>query len=136
MDDTSSKYALWVPAWHELDQPLALGVRERFSFFKTPPESYSQFGGDEFVFFNQLLTEGNCEVRVATIVSIEHPTLGPLQRIETEGLDYIFVRADGGEILVNAEEEPGVSYEPSLSATDWSVRVQLADVSEPVGDYV
>ncbi len=136
MHDPTLKYALWIPAWFELDQPIAVGLRDRFWFFKNPPENCPAADDNEFVFFNQLLSDDNCEVRVATILSIEHPVLGQLHRIETDGLDYVIVRADETEILVNAEEEPGVTCEPGLAFSDWTVRVMLTDVSEPVADFV
>lgn len=136
MHDPFPKYALWLPAWYELDQAITVGSRDQFWFFKNPPEDCLDTDENEFVFFNQLLSDDNCEVRMATILRIEHPALGQLQRIETDGLDYIFVRADESEIQVNAEEEPGVTNEPGISFTDWAVRVLLSDVSEPIADFV
>lgn len=136
MDDRSPKYALWKPAWYELDQPIAVGQRDRFNFFKNPPEEFLQADEYDFVFFNRLLTDANCEVRLATVLQIEHPTLGRLQQVVTDGLDYIFVRSDGTDILVNAEEEPGSSHEPGIFVTDWSIRVMLTEVSEPLAEIV
>ncbi len=136
MHDPFPKYALWLPAWYELDQAITVGSRDQFWFFKNPPEDCPDADENEFVFFNQLLSDDNCEVRMATILRIEHPALGQLQRIETDGLDYIFVRADESEIQVNAEEEPGVTNEPGISFSDWAVRVLLSDVSEPIADFV
>ena len=55
-----------------------------------------------------------------------------MQRVDTEGLDYIFYPVDGTEFVVNAEEDPGVIYdEEELVVDDWSVIVTLADVSSP-----
>ena len=126
--------ALWVPGWYELDQSIAVGQRDRFWFFVEPPLEVQDASTVDFVFFNQLIAADNCQIRIGTILQIEHPALGTLQRVLAEGLDYSFVRADGDEILVNAEEEPGACLDPRWSISDWSVRVNLSDVSEPLDD--
>ena len=89
----------------------------------------------DFVFFNQMASSTNSQVRYARVLDIEHPELGPLQRIDTDGLDYIFYPIEGAEVVVNAEEEPGAVYDnDDLEIADWSVLVTLADVSEPVAE--
>ncbi len=136
MSEQAEQTAIWTPGWYELDQSLVVGERQKFWFFQTPPDSisYSFPAADscDFVFFNQLDSEKNCTVRYARIANIEHPTLGPLLRIDTDGLDYIFVCADGREVVVNAEEEPGICYDSDIEVSDWSVWVTLAEISEPV----
>ncbi len=128
--------AIWTPGWYELDQSLVVGQNQRFWFFQTPPST----GNDEpidLVFFNQMASSANSQVRSARILDIEHTELGPLQRIDTDGLDYIFYPIEGNEVVVNAEEEPGTIYDDDdLKISDWSVLVTLADVSEPVADLV
>ena len=125
--------ALWTPGWYELDQSLVVGQHQRFWFYTTPP-IYSNVDIDvDLVFFNQLSSAAKNQVRYARILDIEHPELGPLQRVDTDGLDYIFYPIDGPEFVVNAEEEPGSIYDnDTFSVDDWSVYVTLADVSEPV----
>lgn len=128
--------ALWTPGWYELDQSLIVGQNQRFWFFQTPPLDERDEPID-LVFFNQMSSSANSQVRYARVLDIEHAELGPLQRIDTDGLDYIFYPIEGNEVVVNAEEEPGSIYDgEDLKVTDWSVLVTLADVSEPVADLV
>ncbi len=126
--------ALWTPGWYELDQSLIVGQRQRFWFFAKPPVDDNQPVVD-YVFFNQMAASANSQIRYAKVLDIEHPELGPLQRVDTEGLDYIFYPVDGTEFVVNAEENPGLIYgEEELVIDDWSVIVTLADVSSPLAE--
>lgn len=139
MDQTIVQTALWTPGWYEMDQSLAVGERQKFWFFQTNPDT--DYCGDpdteiNLVFFNQLDSSANCQVRIAKILEIKHKQLGLLSRIDTDGLDYIFAPIDGDEIIVNAEEDPGATYDSDLEIDDWSVIVMLSEVSEPVGDVV
>ncbi len=127
--------ALWVPGWYELDQPLVAGQQSRFWFFQQMPSNLQDSELYDFVFFNQLNSAANCQVRDARIVSIVHPELGALSRIKTDGLDYVFETVDGTTIVVNAEEDPGSVQQPSdtFQAIDnWSVAVVLDNVSAQV----
>lgn len=129
--------ALWTPGWYELDQSLVVGQRQRFWFFQNPPSDSNRDEPIDFVFFNQMASSANSQVRYARVLDIVHPELGPLQRVDTDGLDYIFYPVEGMEVVVNAEEDPGSIYdEEDLKITDWSVTVTLADVSEQVADAV
>jgi len=133
MSDSSTINALWTPGWYELDQTLVIGERQKFWFFQTPPEECKSVGQNvDLVFYNQLDSTKNCNVRYATIVEMRHPQLGQLVRVDTDGLDYIFFPFEGEEVVVNAEEEPGTTYEGGVQVDDWSVLVVLTDVSEPV----
>ena len=133
--DSKQYTALWTPGWYELDQTLTPGERQKFWFFQNPPEECQAMAGDlDFVFYNQLDSTQNCIVRYAKIVEIQHQELGELLRVDTDGLDYIFFPANSEEIVVNAEEEPGSTYDNDLEVADWSVIVKLVEVSEPVAD--
>ena len=139
MSETVAKTALWTPGWYEMDQTLVVGERRRFWFFQESPpyESQSASRQDfELVFFNQLDSSANCQVRFAKILEIKHEKLGLMSRIDTDGLDYIFTPIDGEKIIVNAEEEPGTTYDDDLEIDDWSVAVLLCEVSEPLGNIV
>ena len=137
MSDSSNQTALWTPGWYELDQTLVLGERQKFWFFQTPPDECQAMAEEvDLVFYNQLDSTKNCNVRYAKIVEMHHPELGQLLKIDTDGLDYIFFPVDGEEIVINAEEEPGLAYDSELVVNDWSVFVKLADVSEPVASPV
>ena len=138
---TVSKFrsAIWTPGWYELDQSLIVGELQKYWFFQHPPRSVfgddSDEQGDELdhlIFYNQLDSDSNCVVLYARIVEMVHPQLGNLIRVDTDGLDYIFFPIDGGEVVVNAEEEPGKVYDADLNISDWSVFVKLADVSQPI----
>ena len=127
--------AIWTPGWYELDQTLTLGERQKFWFFHDPPQAMIKDKlRPEFVFFNQMSSFANCEVRYARIEEMSHPKLGRLQRIDTDGLDYIFVPVIGPEVAVNAEEDPGYTYDSQLDIEDWTVFVSLSEVSEPVSE--
>ncbi len=127
--------ALWVPGWYELDQALAVGEERRFWFYQQPPSDLPKVESCDFVFFNQLNAAANCQVRTARVTGIRHPILGELERVDTDGLDYHFQPVGGEAIRVNAEEDPGSVFDapgdmPSID--DWSVAVELADVSQPI----
>ena len=127
--------AIWNPSWYELDQSLAMGIKKKFWFFQEKPAD-AQTSDADLVFFNQLDSEINSVVRFAEIVEIYHPILGTLARVDTDGLDYIFVPIEGSEIYVNAEEEPGKTYDSDVEVDDWSLVVTLQNVSEPICDIV
>lgn len=130
----SKKLALWLPGWYEMDQPLRLKQRTKMWFYRIPPSDFPNVEDFDFVFFNQLSAPDNCQVREATIGSIEHHQLGPLRQIDTQGLDYLFLTTPGETIVVNAEENPGSAKQASLDIKDWSLRVTLEEVSEPLTD--
>ena len=138
----SNQTATWIPGWYELDQTLCVGERQKLWFFHTPPEDLVADSGasdaqtPDFVFFNQLDSTTNCQVRFAKVVEMIHPVLGPLSKIDTDGCDYIFFPVDGEEVVVNAEEEPGNVYDDKINIDQWNVFVKLEDVSEPVVDVV
>jgi len=128
---STTKTALWLPGWYELDQPLTLGTTERFWFFQLPPSELSNASSFDFVFFNELSAAANCQVRSAEVISISHPELGALQHINTDGLDYVFHPVEGPPLTVNAEEDPG-AVAGDLELADWSITVMLDNVSEPI----
>ncbi|MEM7782817.1 MAG: hypothetical protein AAF623_05650 [Planctomycetota bacterium] len=124
--------ALWTPAWYELDQTLLIGVRQKFWFFRDRPEiqntNYSSF---DLIFFNSDNLTDNCSVRYAKVDAIRHFQLGPILKVDTAGLDYIFFPASGDEIIVNAEESPGaVDVDGEFEVSDWSLEVTLSDLSD------
>jgi len=57
-------------------------------------------------------------------------------RVDTDGLDYVFALANGEEVMVNAEEEPGQTYDDDCQIENWSVIVTLKEVSEPISEVV
>jgi len=118
-----------------MDQSLAVGMKQKFWFFEEIPV---QVVGDDidFVFFNQLDSETKSVVRFAEIMEIVHRQIGNMARVDTDGLDYIFVSVEGSEIFVNAEEEPGTAYDAEFEIDDWALLVTLQNVSEPLSDAV
>lgn len=132
--EPSKKLALWLPGWYEMDQPLRVTQRVNLWFYRIPPADIPNVEDFDFIFFNQLSAPDNCQVREATVVSIEHHQLGPMREVETQGLDYVFFTTSGETIVVNAEENPGSTQPPTLNINDWSLRVILEDVSDPVTD--
>ena len=140
MTETVAQHkALWTPGWYEMDQTIVVGEQKRYWFFHTNP-SQEEIGPLEddvdLVFFNQLDSSANSQVRFMKILEILHPQLGLLSRIDTDGLDYIFTPIEGDEMVVNAEEEPGTTYEDEIEIEDWSVVVRLMDIAPPVDEVV
>jgi hypothetical protein len=90
--------ATWLPYWYELDAPIAVGERSSFAF------DADAASAGRFVFSNGPSEPGRSEERVVTIFTIAHPRLGAISRVETKGLVYRVVLADGTELLVEAEE--------------------------------
>ena len=137
--------ALWCPAWYELDQTLIAGQRSKLCFFehfpdwarvthgKSTDQSVDESTGQpvvDCVFYNQLDASEDCWEQEATIAEIFHPQLGLLSKIDTHGLDYIFFPVNGEEVVVDAEEAPGVvvhGNELTHLIDDWSVYVKLVD---------
>jgi len=132
MTSTTSKTraALWSPGWYMLDQPLTVGTRQRFWFFQSPPCDFPNAEAFDFIFFNKNCGSPNVQVREADVIRIQHEQLGELNSIDTGGLDYVFKKADGSAVIVNAEEDPGTVYDAPVIILDWSVQVELGNVSE------
>jgi hypothetical protein len=91
-----TKNLLWEAGWYELDQSIKVGKTQELLLWKGKNKLY-----------NCLLKEGDYEKIKGTIVSINHPVLGSLSEINTEGLDYAFILSNGKQLIVNAEERPG-----------------------------
>jgi hypothetical protein len=130
MNDQLFYQAVWKPGWHELDQSLFVGQRSRFRF--QVPEDGQLGSQGPLVFCNQATSPQYSRLRDAKVVSLKHPKLGPLERIDTDGLDYVFETVEGRTFLVNAEEEPGVIYDSEIHINDWSVWATLADIEDNV----
>lgn len=99
-----------------------------------PADLNSEYAGGplDLQFFNRTITDQvHPLVRFARVLEIVHPKLGPLESVDTTGLDYIFKPVDGEGIFVNAEESPGEAYDLDQPIKDWSLIVTLDDVSEP-----
>ena len=122
----------WVPAWRELDQSIQVGMGGEFYFWRDVPDSIRV--PQSLVFYN---ASWNAEAMVAAsgmITEIRHPVLGALSKVDTIGLDYTFVLADGTELEVNADEEPGKPYErtgkATLEVSEWGLVVVFRSLSE------
>lgn len=141
------KRALWKPHWYKLDQPIGLGQFSRFAFERESTATTPWGDPYDYTFYNRtfsnkrtwsnegiLSDEELPQYRFARVLEIVHPVLGSLERVDTGGLDYIFYPLEGAELVVNAEEEPGVAYDDDRAIQDWELSVTLDDVSEPVGE--
>jgi hypothetical protein len=139
MTSLDQQTAIWTPGWYELDQTLVLGQRQKFWFFDSMPDMDVEAElSDEvqLMFFNKSDTSENCVARFARIDEMQHALLGSILRVDTDGLDYIFFPVEGEEVIVNAEEEPGLAYDFGQPVSDWSIHVTLSEVSEPIADVV
>ncbi|MBI3411051.1 MAG: hypothetical protein HY040_22180 [Planctomycetes bacterium] len=127
----------WVPCWYELDQPLEVGQSGDFAFWWLVPEHLR--GPERLVLCNDFSHSGNLLIARGTIAAIRHPELGAIRKINTRGLDYTITLADGTELLVNAEEDPGKLYERDGERwaesprviSNWRFVVEFESLSEP-----
>jgi hypothetical protein len=127
----------WVPGWYELDPPLEVGQSDEFAFWRVMPDHLR--GLERLVLYNALWHPEDAVVASGRIVAIRHPELGAVRKVDTRGLDYTLTLADGTELLVNAEEEPGRLYErvgdnwteSPRAVSDWRFVVEFESLSEP-----
>jgi hypothetical protein len=127
----------WVPGWYELDPPLEVGLTDEFAFWRVVPDHLR--GPERLVLYNTLWHPKDAVVARGTIAAIRHPELGAVRKVDTRGLDYTITLADGTELTVNAEEEPGKLYErageqwreSSRVVRDWRFVVEFESLSEP-----
>lgn len=115
------EYVAWVPGWYELDQPLEVGLEDEFAFWRVVPEGLR--GPERLVFYNGLWHPEDGVFACGKISAIRHADFGDIRKVDTRGLDYTITLADGTELLVNAEEEPGKIYEGQFGAWTESKRV-------------
>jgi hypothetical protein len=122
----------WVPGWHELDQSLEVGMSGEFYFWRAAPEGLRV--PQSLVFYNALWNPEEMVAASGMITEIRHPVLGALRKVDTIGLDYTFVLANGMELEVNAEEEPGKLFEREGKANptvgDWGLVVVFRSLTE------
>ena len=131
----SSGSAIWYPAWHALDQTLVVGLRQRYFFFQSLPKRIASMASSEqpdLVFFNGLDSATDSQIRFANIVRIEHPDIGEILRVDTFGLDYIIYPTNGEEIVVDGEEEPGTVLSGWDPIKDWTMQVEMEQISNPI----
>jgi hypothetical protein len=91
------------------------------------------------VLYNTLWRPEEAVLARGTIAAIRHPELGTIRKVDTCGLDYTITFADGTELTVNAEEEPGKLFErdgegwreSSRVVSDWRFVVAFESLSEP-----
>lgn len=118
--------AIWFPFWHELDQPVAVGLEGDFDFFKIVPDYIEHDGLPVFYHGDwQEKCRHLFDRRQVKILRIQHPTLGSIQGIDTKGLDYTFTMSDGRLLKVEAEETPGFAYEQNEPIADWRIYVEM-----------
>jgi hypothetical protein len=130
--------AVWIPGWYELDQAIEIGQTDEFVFWRD--RFHRVRDTEQWVFYNTLWHPEDAIVATGSIATIRHDELGDIRKVDTRGLDYTFMLADGAELCVNAEEEPGQIYEqvdgqwkPSpRSVAAWEVIVEFDSLSEPL----
>ena len=126
----------WVPGWYELDPQLEVGLEDEFAFWRAVPEHLR--GPEEFVLYNTLWHPEDGIFASGKISSIRHAELGDIRKVDTRGLDYTISLADGTEIVVNAEEDPGKMFEGKPGAwveskrvvSQWRFAVEFESLSE------
>jgi hypothetical protein len=127
---------IWIPGWYELDPCLEVGLKDEFAFWRVVPKHLR--GSEELVLYNDLSHPGEPMFAVGKISSIRHPELGEIRKVDTHGFDYTIILADGTEIVVNAEEDPGKMFEGKPGAwveskrvvSQWRFAVEFESLSE------
>jgi hypothetical protein len=128
--------AWWDPGWYNLDQPLQVGRRDSFAFFRR--ELLTKPGYD-LVFANTVGSDW--EYRSATVESIHHLRFGALTGVDTTRFgQYTFRLHDGRWVTIEAEEGPGrvnaaspdfpvgVCDRAWAESSGWALAVVLSDV--------
>ena len=120
----STERAIWFPFWYELDQNIEVGQVNDFDFFEKPPNHLPH---DDLPVFHH---GGTGRYRHVTarkrILSIHHPQLGDIRKIDTSGLEYTITMLDGRVLKVEAEETPGLIYELlPTKIDDWRIYVEM-----------
>ncbi len=127
----------WVLGWYALDPTLSVGLSDKFAFWRVVPDYLRGF--EPLVLYNTIWQPEDAVVASGTILAIRHPELGEVRKVETRGLDYTITLAEGTELTVNAEEEPGKLFErigdqwqqSSRVVSDWRFVVVFESLSEP-----
>ncbi len=119
MKTGSIQYELF---WYELDQPIAVGLIDEFSFVKN---------SKPLRFLSGLSDEADVAKARCLIEAIEHPELGSVKKIEPTGLEYTITLADGKEFKVDAEEAPGDVHDFPIKPTQWLFDVTIRMQEKP-----
>lgn len=132
--------AWWDPGWYNLDQPLKVGRRDTFAFFRS---QHVTKPGYDVVIANTMGSDW--DYRSATVEAIEHARFGPLDEVDTTQFgQYTFRFHDGRWVTIEAEEGPGCvnAASPDFPAdvcdrawadnSGWALTVVLSDVTEAV----
>ena len=126
----------WIPGWYELDPLLEVGLDDEFVFWRVVPEHF--YGIETLVFYNAVWHPEDGVFASGKIAAIRHPELGEIRKIDTSGLDYTITLADGTDLMVNAEEDPGNMYEGRPGnwveskhvVSEWRFEVHFESLSE------
>jgi hypothetical protein len=123
------KLALWVPTWYNLDQTVTSGQSNDYIFFVTIPDLGEdlQSANIDLVFFNSLMGDPTeWATQRFLVASIRHPELGELEAIRTDQFgSYKFYSAAGRMYEVEAEQNPGWCYDPSVTTAYWACTIEL-----------
>jgi hypothetical protein len=128
--------AEWIPGWYELGPMLEVRMTADFAFWRTP--SVHILGPQPLVLYNSLWHPEQALVAWGTVTAIRHADLGDIQSVNTRGLDYTITLADGRQLVVNAEEEPGRvcgwvhGESPLPHIVDWRFVVEFSALADRV----
>ncbi|MBQ8959833.1 MAG: hypothetical protein IJ071_01250 [Ruminococcus sp.] len=111
----------WKASWYELDQTIIVGDKDWF---------YLLSDDTDHSFFSDLYQSNSFIRKELRIERITHPILGDVRGIVTIGLDYTIYLADGRVLEVNAEEDPGHIYDPSVVIDNWTFDVEVTFINE------
>lgn len=121
---------LWSPRWYGLDPSLAIGADVELQPPQVPVDKApASLGTQPWEFVHRIETTPRPTRWMGTVIAIQHPQLGPIESVETGSLDYVLTLASGERVIVNAEENPGHTFDWPEAIHDWSLVVTISDVA-------
>ena len=118
---TKNLTVIWQAAWHELDQPIKLGLKDIFILTEN---------AGVLRFCTGFASEKEVKEIEGEILKIDHKTLGEISEIDTSGLTYQIKLISGKEIVVEAEETPGEIENdyPQFDNDNWRFEVIIRPI--------
>jgi hypothetical protein len=108
------KKHVWKAQWYMLDQSIWVGQLTEFWLEK-----------NNILFFTGSINDEH-DIIKGKILSITHPKLGAVQKIDTSGLLYKITLENGSLVTVDSEESPGsIEWPDNLKIDNWEFEVLI-----------
>jgi hypothetical protein len=115
ISDDKTLHLKWIAHWYELDYPLEINKED--DYFIIPQENRFATALDN----DKLITKLR-----GSIVSIFHPQIGFIKKIDTKGLVYKIYDLENAEYQVEAEQGPGeILWPENIKINEWIFDVEL-----------